>query len=155
MELELPSSPSAPSETRLDEHDEDYHELALSPTNPIDPPTDVAISGSRALVVVSPLNAEAHPVVPMNPKNRCSELSQRRTRRPFSVAEVEALVEAVEQLGTGRWRDVKICAFEYADHRTYVDVKVRHLISAFLSFSASMMKGYRFISLGHLANFEN
>lgn len=113
MELELPSSPSAPSETRLDEHDEDYHELALSPTNPIDPPTDVAISGSRALVVVSPLNAEAHPVVPMNPKNRCSELSQRRTRRPFSVAEVEALVEAVEQLGTGRYLNYNImfCKF--------------------------------------------
>lgn len=103
MELELPSSSSAPSETRLDEHDEDYHELTLSPSNPIDPPSDVAIPDSRALVIVSPRNAEAHPVVPMNPKNRCSELSQRRTRRPFSVAEVEALVEAVEQLGTGRY----------------------------------------------------
>ncbi|TMW87785.1 hypothetical protein EJD97_019472 [Solanum chilense] len=123
MELELPSFSSALSETRLDEHDKVYHELALSPTNPIDPPSDVAISDSRALVVLSPLNAEAHPVVPVNPKNRCSEHSQRRIRRPFSVAEVEALVEAVEQLGTGRWRDVKIRAFEYADHRTYVDVK--------------------------------
>ncbi|XP_055801713.1 telomere repeat-binding protein 3-like [Solanum dulcamara] len=123
MELELPSSSSAPSETRLGAHDEDYHELTLSPSNPIDPPSDVAIPDSRALVIVSPRNTEAHPVVPMNPKNRCSELSQRRTRRPFSVSEVEALVEAVEQLGTGRWRDVKIRAFEYADHRTYVDVK--------------------------------
>jgi hypothetical protein len=27
---------------------------------------------------------------------------RRRIRRPFSVAEVEALVEAVERLGTGR-----------------------------------------------------
>nr|2AJE_A Chain A, telomere repeat-binding protein [Arabidopsis thaliana] len=48
---------------------------------------------------------------------------QRRIRRPFSVAEVEALVQAVEKLGTGRWRDVKLCAFEDADHRTYVDLK--------------------------------
>lgn len=110
MELELPSFSSALSETRLDEHDKDYHELALSPTNPIDPPSDVAISDSRALVV---LNAEAHPVVPVNPKNRCSEHSQRRTRRPFSVAEVEALVEAVEQLGTGRYlnNNIMFCKF--------------------------------------------
>lgn len=28
--------------------------------------------------------------------------AQRRIRRPFSVAEVEALVQAVEKLGTGR-----------------------------------------------------
>nr|2QHB_A Chain A, Telomere binding protein TBP1 [Nicotiana glutinosa]2QHB_B Chain B, Telomere binding protein TBP1 [Nicotiana glutinosa] len=47
----------------------------------------------------------------------------RRIRRPFSVAEVEALVEAVEHLGTGRWRDVKMRAFDNADHRTYVDLK--------------------------------
>lgn len=24
-----------------------------------------------------------------------------------------------------RWRDVKLCAFENADHRTYVDLKVK------------------------------
>lgn len=39
------------------------------------------------------------------------------------MSEVEALVQAVEELGTGRWRDVKLCAFENADHRTYVDLK--------------------------------
>ncbi|PQQ11724.1 telomere repeat-binding protein 5 isoform X2 [Prunus yedoensis var. nudiflora] len=39
--------------------------------------------------------------------------------RPFSVAEVEALVQAVEKLGTGRWRDVKLRAFDNAKHRTY------------------------------------
>lgn len=103
MELELPSALSAPSETRLDEHAEDYHESALSPSNPTHPPSDVATPDSRALVIVSPVKADAHPVIPVNTKNRCSELSQRRTRRPFSVAEVEALVEAVEQLGTGRY----------------------------------------------------
>ncbi|KAL1208493.1 Telomere repeat-binding protein 1 [Cardamine amara subsp. amara] len=51
------------------------------------------------------------------------QTAQRRIRRPFSVAEVEALVHAVEKLGTGRWRDVKVCAFEDAEHRTYVDLK--------------------------------
>ncbi|XP_060184262.1 telomere repeat-binding protein 4-like [Lycium barbarum] len=123
LELERPSTSSDPSKTKLDKHDEDYHELALSPTNPINPTSDVAIPDSRALVLVSPLNAEAPGGVPVGPKKSRAELSQRRARRPFSAAEVEALVEAVEQLGTGRWRDVKIRAFEYADHRTYVDVK--------------------------------
>ncbi|KAG6605529.1 Telomere repeat-binding protein 5, partial [Cucurbita argyrosperma subsp. sororia] len=44
-------------------------------------------------------------------------------RRPFSVAEVEALVHAVETLGPGRWRDVKLRAFDNVKHRTYVDLK--------------------------------
>ncbi|CAH1445304.1 unnamed protein product [Lactuca virosa] len=51
------------------------------------------------------------------------EASQRRIRRPFSVSEVEALVEAVETLGTGRWRDIKLRAFDDSNHRTYVDLK--------------------------------
>ncbi|KAL0452827.1 UNVERIFIED_CONTAM: Telomere repeat-binding protein 4 [Sesamum latifolium] len=82
-----------------------------------------AVPDSKALVPVPPMNAEALAVVPVNPKPKRTELSQRRTRRPFSVAEVEALVAAVEKLGTGRWRDVKLGAFENADHRTYVDLK--------------------------------
>lgn len=48
---------------------------------------------------------------------------RRRIRRPFTVAEVVALVDAVEKLGTGRWRDVKLRAFSHAKHRTYVDLK--------------------------------
>ncbi|KAF4365411.1 hypothetical protein F8388_012776 [Cannabis sativa] len=86
--------------------------------------TDNIMSDSRALVVVPAISMEALAVVPANKKSkRSSELAQRRTRRPFSVTEVEALVEAVEELGTGRWRDVKLRAFEDADHRTYVDLK--------------------------------
>ncbi|CAJ1865185.1 unnamed protein product [Sphenostylis stenocarpa] len=77
---------------------------------------------SRALVPV-PASTEALAVVPVSQKTKRSEFVQRRTRRPFSVAEVEALVHAVEELGTGRWRDVKLRAFENADHRTYVDLK--------------------------------
>ncbi|KAL3652146.1 hypothetical protein CASFOL_001827 [Castilleja foliolosa] len=77
----------------------------------------------NALVAVPPMNVDPLAVVPVNSKPKRSELSHRRTRRPFSVTEVEALVGAVEKLGTGRWRDVKIGSFEYADHRTYVDLK--------------------------------
>ncbi|KAK4758048.1 hypothetical protein SAY87_019349 [Trapa incisa] len=62
-------------------------------------------------------------VVPANMNNKGSEQSQRRTRKPFSVLEVEALIQAVEELGTGRWRDVKLRSFENKDHRTYVDLK--------------------------------
>ncbi|CAA0836757.1 Telomere repeat-binding protein 3 [Striga hermonthica] len=78
---------------------------------------------SNALVALPPMNVGPLAVVPVDSKPKRCDLSQRRTRRPFSVAEVEALVGAVEKLGTGRWRDVKIGAFENADHRTYVDLK--------------------------------
>lgn len=77
-----------------------------------------------AVVAVSDVRVETLAMVPYNnQKNRTAEFVQRRTRRPFSVSEVEALVEAVEKLGTGRWRDVKLRAFDYANHRTYVDLK--------------------------------
>ncbi|CAL5386727.1 unnamed protein product [Camellia sinensis] len=33
------------------------------------------------------------------------------------------MVQAVEKLGTGRWREVKPRAFDNAKHRTYVDLK--------------------------------
>ncbi|XP_076910246.1 telomere repeat-binding protein 4-like [Bidens hawaiensis] len=79
---------------------------------------------TKAIVPIRQVNPEALAMVPLNHKvSKRSELSQRRTRRPFSVNEVEALVEAVETLGTGRWRDVKIRAFDDANHRTYVDLK--------------------------------
>lgn len=45
---------------------------------------------------------EALAVVPMR-KSKRSDVGQRRIRRPFSVSEVEALVQAVEKLGTGRY----------------------------------------------------
>nr|XP_043634434.1 telomere repeat-binding protein 4-like [Erigeron canadensis] len=86
--------------------------------------TEDIVEDMKAIVPVTPLNPEALSVVPSKHKlSKRSELSQRRTRRPFSVSEVEALVEAVEKLGTGRWRDVKIRAFDDANHRTYVDLK--------------------------------
>ncbi|XP_010558799.1 PREDICTED: telomere repeat-binding protein 3-like [Tarenaya hassleriana] len=80
-------------------------------------------SDSGALVPVPAMDIEALAIVPVNPKTKHTDFGQRRTRRPFSVAEVEALVQSVEELGTGRWRDVKLRAFQTADHRTYVDLK--------------------------------
>ncbi|KAJ7525095.1 hypothetical protein O6H91_17G036200 [Diphasiastrum complanatum] len=59
----------------------------------------------------------------IKPKPLLLDGSKRRMRRPFSIGEVEALVFAVEKLGLGRWRDVKLWAFDQAKHRTYVDLK--------------------------------
>ncbi|KAK7305739.1 hypothetical protein VNO77_43649 [Canavalia gladiata] len=98
---------------------ESNHESTSSPADTI---VDKVTPDSRALVAV-PASTEALAVVPVSQKTKRSEFVQRRTRRPFSVSEVEALVHAVEELGTGRWRDVKLRAFENADHRTYVDLK--------------------------------
>ncbi|KAL3650177.1 hypothetical protein CASFOL_006580 [Castilleja foliolosa] len=107
--------------------DVDNGSLISSPQTPTkEELMDVSASvpdSKNALVPVLPINVGPLAVVPVNSKPKRSELSQRRTRRPFSVTEVEALVGAVEKLGTGRWRDVKIGAFENADHRTYVDLK--------------------------------
>ncbi|MED6167617.1 hypothetical protein PIB30_004428 [Stylosanthes scabra] len=99
---------------------ESNYELTTSPTDTI---ADITTPDSRALVSVQPRSPESLAGFPVSQKSKRPELVQRRTRRPFSVSEVEALVEAVEELGTGRWRDVKLRSFENADHRTYVDLK--------------------------------
>ncbi|KAG7550553.1 Ubiquitin domain [Arabidopsis thaliana x Arabidopsis arenosa] len=101
---------------------ENNHELVPHPSD-ISAADEKPSSDSRALVLVSALESEALALVPVNEKPKRTELSQRRTRRPFSVTEVEALVRAVEEVGTGRWRDVKLRSFENASHRTYVDLK--------------------------------
>ncbi|KAL9322888.1 hypothetical protein ACSQ67_010941 [Phaseolus vulgaris] len=79
------------------------------------------------------MGMEALAVLPGHQKSKRTEIAQRRIRRPFSVAEVEALVQAVEKLGTGRWRDVKLRAFDNAKHRTYVDLKVKAFVNRMLS----------------------
>lgn len=60
-------------------------------------------ASSQAIVPVSPAPSDvgALAIVPLC-KSKGSEVGQRRMRRPFTVGEVEALVGAVEQLGTGR-----------------------------------------------------
>ncbi|TYJ41993.1 hypothetical protein E1A91_A03G058100v1 [Gossypium mustelinum] len=103
---------------------ESDHDSAPSPT---DMSLDKSTTDSKALVAVPAISVEALDVVPAHRKSKQSEVVQRRIRRPFSVAEVEALVQAVEKLGTGRWRDVKLRAFDNAKHRTYVDLKVHFM----------------------------
>ncbi|XP_055830198.1 telomere repeat-binding protein 5-like isoform X2 [Solanum dulcamara] len=105
--------------TNLSNFIESDHDSAPSPP---DASLEKNAADSRGLVPVSAMDAEALAVVPMRKPKRC-ETAQRRIRRPFSVSEVEALVQAVEKLGTGRWRDVKMRAFDNAKHRTYVDLK--------------------------------
>lgn len=57
---------------------------------------------TQAVVAFPSCRTEALAVVPFHRKSH-SEYVQRRIRRPFSVSEVEALVQAVEKLGTGRF----------------------------------------------------
>ncbi|CAJ2653185.1 unnamed protein product [Trifolium pratense] len=97
------------------------HESASSLADSISDDKLTKVSG--ALVSVLDNSVEALAAVPVNQSTGHSELVQRRARRPFTVSEVEALVHAVEEVGTGRWRDVKLRCFENADHRTYVDLK--------------------------------
>ncbi|XWS53118.1 hypothetical protein CRYUN_Cryun11dG0130200 [Craigia yunnanensis] len=98
---------------------ESDHDSAPSPT---DMSFDKSTTDSKALVALPAMSMELA-VVPAHRKSKHSEVVQRRIRRPFSVAEVETLVQAVEKLGTGRWRDVKLRAFDNMKHRTYVDLK--------------------------------
>ncbi|WVZ05645.1 hypothetical protein V8G54_018991 [Vigna mungo] len=80
-------------------------------------------TSSLADTTVDKITPDCRALVPVPASTEALAVVPRRTRRPFSVTEVEALVHAVEELGTGRWRDVKLRAFENADHRTYVDLK--------------------------------
>uniref|UniRef100_A0A0R0HH12 Uncharacterized protein n=1 Tax=Glycine max TaxID=3847 RepID=A0A0R0HH12_SOYBN len=105
--------------TSLGRHFESDHDSAPSPVNVS---VDKNMKDSKELVTVPEMDEELA-MVPVHQKPKRSEIVQRRIRRPFSVDEVEALVQAVEKLGTGRWRDVKLCAFDNANHRTYVDLK--------------------------------
>ncbi|CAN6237520.1 unnamed protein product, partial [Urochloa humidicola] len=76
------------------------HDSVHSPRGVSSP--DKISTNSRALVPVPAADPDAGAIVPVNKSKRSPEQGQRRIRRPFSVAEVEALVLAVEKLGTGR-----------------------------------------------------
>ncbi|XP_074267920.1 telomere repeat-binding protein 5-like [Silene latifolia] len=94
-----------------------------STPSPADISAEKVTVDSCALVALPGGTPQALSVVHSHPKPKRSDMGQRRIRRPFSVTEVEALVHAVEKLGTGRWRDVKLRAFDNVKHRTYVDLK--------------------------------
>ncbi|CAK9272417.1 unnamed protein product, partial [Sphagnum jensenii] len=103
--------------------------------NELDPPSTVttnmsqdSLGGESGAIILHPgvgtgENMPGMALVPVRQKPGALDVGKRRMRCPFSVAEVEALVHAVEKLGTGRWRDVKLRAFDHAKHRTYVDLK--------------------------------
>ncbi|KAG2566886.1 telomere-binding protein 1-like [Panicum virgatum] len=93
-----------------------------SVVHPVEMASQDTSASSQAIVPVAPSEDGALAIVPLC-KPRPSDIGLRRTRRPFTVGEVEALVEAVELIGTGRWRAVKMHAFDHVDHRTYVDLK--------------------------------
>ncbi|KAI5434435.1 telomere repeat-binding protein 4 [Lathyrus oleraceus] len=128
MSLRTPSIESGVSVTKQDSSlitntgdlVENNHESASSLDDTM---SDKLTQDSGALVPVPDNSSEVLAAVPVSHNTGHSEIVQRRTRRPFSVSEVEALVHAVEEVGTGRWRDVKLRCFENADHRTYVDLK--------------------------------
>ncbi|XP_010454998.1 PREDICTED: telomere repeat-binding protein 1-like [Camelina sativa] len=101
----------------------DHNDAALFPSGPLgnnDMAEDSKATIPVALTEFSPRKSKKSE---QQKQQQQQAAAQRRIRRPFSVTEVEALVQAVEKLGTGRWRDVKVRAFEDADHRTYVDLK--------------------------------
>ncbi|CAD6263377.1 unnamed protein product [Miscanthus lutarioriparius] len=105
-----------------------YRSRSLSDLYSVHCPVEMASqdtsASSQAIIPVSPAPSDmgALAIVPLC-KSKRSEIGQRRIRRPFTVGEVETLVGAVEQLGTGRWRAVKTLAFDNIEHRTYVDLK--------------------------------
>ena len=92
------AAPELPQSSTLNSPESD-HDSVHSQT---DACSSVRTADSKALVPVSDMNADPLTILPPR-KSRRSELVQRRVRRPFSVAEVEALVQAVEKLGTGRY----------------------------------------------------
>jgi len=82
----------------------DHHDSALFPSDSLS--NNNVTEDSKAMIPVA-LNELSSQSQPPSRKSRRSEqqqqqAAQRRIRRPFSVAEVEALVQAVEKLGTGR-----------------------------------------------------
>lgn len=79
------------------------HDLALYPSHSFDKET--ATDVAKALVPAAALT-ELSPQPPRHKSKQQQQqhqTAQRRMRRPFSVTEVEALVQAVEKLGTGRY----------------------------------------------------
>lgn len=67
---------------------------------------EAVVPGSGAIILHPGMNVAENmqglALVPMRQKSHSMDVGKRRVRRPFSVAEVEALVHAVEKLGTGR-----------------------------------------------------
>jgi hypothetical protein len=82
--------------------------------NELDPPSTVttnmsqdSLGGESGAIILHPgvgtgENMPGMALVPVRQKPGALDVAKRRMRCPFSVAEVESLVHAVEKLGTGR-----------------------------------------------------
>lgn len=87
---------------------------------PAETTSEKAAVDSRALVAL--------PDGTLQLKSKRSDMAQRRIRRPFSVSEVEALVQAVEELGTGRYAQHPLFSL-YALKLQHTDLMILHLFS--------------------------
>ncbi|KAL1542188.1 telomere repeat-binding protein 4-like [Salvia divinorum] len=82
-----------------DANEELMSDFISAPQTPKNETVNGTVPDSKALVPVSPTNSVSLAVAPANLKPRKNELSQHRTRKPFSVGGFEAYVEAVERQG--------------------------------------------------------
>jgi len=86
---------------------------------------DGSCSGSSAIILHPTIgmrdNIHGLALVPMQSKSHSLDIGKRRVRRPFSVVEVEALVRAVEKLGTGRYLCYNMTIFKeyYCESNVY------------------------------------
>lgn len=78
----------------------DHHDSALFPSDSLG--KNNVTEDSKAMIPVALTELSPRPPCRKSKNTEQQQAAQRRIRRPFSVAEVEALVQAVEKLGTGR-----------------------------------------------------
>ncbi|KAL7173377.1 hypothetical protein ACSBR2_032778 [Camellia fascicularis] len=78
---------------------------------------------SMEVIAFPPTSVEQLDVSSVHQKSDSSKNAQRRKSEVFSKSEVEALVQAVEELGTGRWTKIREQAFGNASKRTHTDLK--------------------------------
>lgn len=79
---------------------ESDHDLALFPSDSFG--KESVADESKPLVPVGLTELSHRPPCRKSKRSEQQQTAHRRIRRPFSVSEVEALVQAVEKLGTGR-----------------------------------------------------
>ncbi|KAA8543858.1 hypothetical protein F0562_021965 [Nyssa sinensis] len=80
-------------------------------------------TASTEVIALPFMSQDALDVGPLHVKCKASKNVLRRNAKFFSVSEVKALVQAVEEFGTGRWQEIKRRAFSTASDRTHTDLK--------------------------------
>ncbi|GMP89382.1 hypothetical protein CsSME_00040994 [Camellia sinensis var. sinensis] len=95
------------------------HDLVESQTN-------ILVGKNTApmeVIALPAMSVEPLDMSPMHEKSNSSQNVQRRRSEFYSISEVEALVQEVEKLGTGRWKKIREQAFGNASNRTHTDLK--------------------------------